>query len=85
MRLPRTDDEIIARAVAFQALAGRMVKLLTGDLGMSTRARLGGIKAVRLVSPDAPQKPKKEPRGTGHPKLQQAAAQTTGDGAAVAG
>ncbi len=38
VRLPRTDDEVIARGVAFQALAGRKVKLLTGDIGMSTRA-----------------------------------------------
>ncbi|GAA4985342.1 hypothetical protein HD597_004128 [Nonomuraea thailandensis] len=37
VRLPRTDDEIIARAVALQARAGRKVKLLTGNLGMSTR------------------------------------------------
>ncbi|MET7336014.1 PIN domain-containing protein [Nonomuraea sp. NPDC005650] len=85
VRLPRTDDEIIARAVAFQALAGRKVKLLTGDLGMSTRARLAGIEAIRLVFPDATQKPKKEPRGTRHPALQQAAATTTTDKAAVAG
>lgn len=67
LRLPRADDEIIARAVAFQALAGREVTLLTGDIGVATRARMAGLKAVRLDLPDATHKPKKPPRGTQHP------------------
>ncbi|MET9251111.1 PIN domain-containing protein [Nonomuraea sp. NPDC003709] len=84
VRLPRTDDEIIARVAAFQALAGRKVKLLTGDLGMSTRARLAGIEAIRLIFPDADQKTKKEPRGTKHPARQQAVAtRATGEAAAA--
>jgi hypothetical protein len=69
VRLPRADDEIIARAVAFQALAGRKVKLLTGDIGMSTRARMAGLEAIRLDLPDATHKPRKPPRGTQHPAL----------------
>ncbi|MEV4753297.1 PIN domain-containing protein [Streptosporangium sp. NPDC049248] len=73
VRLPRTDDEIITRAVAFQALAGREVKLLTGDIGMSTRARLAGLDAIRLDLPDATHKPKKPPRGTQHPALKNGA------------
>ncbi|MEU4574673.1 PIN domain-containing protein [Nonomuraea sp. NPDC023979] len=67
VRLPRADDEIIARAVAFQALAGRSVKLLTGDIGMSTRARMAGLEAIRLELSDKTHKPKKPPRGTLHP------------------
>lgn len=69
VRLPRTDDEIIARAVAFQALAGRKVKLLTGDIGMSTRARMAGLEEIRLDLPDVTHKPRKPPRGTQHPDL----------------
>ncbi|SIS12295.1 PIN domain-containing protein [Microbispora rosea] len=79
VRLPRTDDEVIARAVAFQALAGRKVKLLTGDIGMSTRARMVGLEAIRLDLPDATHKPKRPPRGTQHPALKN----TSGDGQSV--
>ena len=67
VRLPRTDDEIIARAVAFQALAGREVTVLTGDVGMSSRAELAGLATVLLNLPDATHKPSKPPRGTQHP------------------
>ncbi|MFD8557363.1 PIN domain-containing protein [Streptosporangium canum] len=67
VRLPRADDEIVARAVAFQALAGRQVTLLTGDIGMSTQARMADLKAIRLDLPDAARKPPKLPRGTKHP------------------
>ncbi|MFB4298545.1 PIN domain-containing protein [Actinomadura sp. NTSP31] len=67
VRLPRADDEIIARAVAFQALAGRKVTLLTGDGGMSSRAELAGLDTVLLDLPDATHKPPKPPRGTQHP------------------
>ncbi|MFB4319937.1 PIN domain-containing protein [Actinomadura sp. 21ATH] len=67
VRLPRADDEIIARAVAFQTLAGRKVTLLTGDIGMSSRAELAGLKSVLLDLPDATHKPPKPPRGTQHP------------------
>jgi hypothetical protein len=73
VRLPRADDEIIARAVAFQALAGRQVTLLTGDIGMSTRARMAGLDAIRLDLPDATHKPKKPPRGDQHPSLKKQA------------
>lgn len=66
-RLPIADDEIIARAAAFQALAGRKVTLLTGDVGMSIRARLAGLKPVRLNLPNATHKPPKQPKGTQHP------------------
>ncbi|MFI6800099.1 PIN domain-containing protein [Streptosporangium canum] len=76
MRLPRADDEIIARAVAFQALAGRKVTLLTGDIGMSTRARTAGLEAIRLDLLDAAHKPKKPPRGTRHPALKNTSSQS---------
>ncbi|MFI6883912.1 PIN domain-containing protein [Streptosporangium canum] len=76
VRLPRADDEIIARAVAFQALAGRKVKLLTGDIGMSTRARMAGLEAIRLDLPDAAHKPRKPPRGTQHPALKNVGSQS---------
>ncbi|GAA3234344.1 hypothetical protein GCM10020216_101390 [Nonomuraea helvata] len=65
--------------MAFQALAGRPVTLLTGDIGMSTRARMAGLQALRLDLPDATHKPKKPPRGTQHPVLQNVSSQ---DGAA---
>jgi hypothetical protein len=49
VRLPIDDDEIIDRALAIQALAGREVTLLTYDTGQSTRARIAGLKAIKLV------------------------------------
>lgn len=58
--LARTDDEIIDRAVALQDLAGRPVTAVTGDVGMSTRARLAGLTARRL---DWPEPPPKQPKG----------------------
>ncbi|GAA1311708.1 hypothetical protein Psi02_72440 [Planotetraspora silvatica] len=69
IRMVRTDDEIIARAVAFQALAGRSVHLLTGDIGMCTRARMAGLDSTRLDMPNATHKPPKAPRGDKHPAL----------------
>ena len=50
-RLPIADDEIIDRAAAVQALAGRQVTLLTYDTGMAMRARAAGLKDVRLDLP----------------------------------
>lgn len=47
--LPLDDDEIIDRALALQDLYGRPVTLMTGDVGMSTRARLAGL-TVKLIT-----------------------------------
>lgn len=47
-RLPINDDEIIDRALAAQALAGRKVTLLTYDTGQSTRARAAGLRVIKL-------------------------------------
>lgn len=47
-RLPINDDEIVDRALAVQSLAGRDVTLVTYDTGMSTRARIAGLKAVKI-------------------------------------
>ncbi len=41
-RLPINDDEIIDRATAVQALAGRDVTVLTYDTRQSMRARAAG-------------------------------------------
>jgi hypothetical protein len=49
MRLPINDDEIVDRAVAVQAVAGRPVTLLTYDTGMSTRGRNAGLKVRKLT------------------------------------
>ena len=48
VRLPINDNEIVDRAVAVQAAAGRPVTLLTYDTGMSTRGRNAGLRVHKL-------------------------------------
>jgi hypothetical protein len=48
VRLPIPDDEIIDRAVAAQALAGKPVTLVTYDSGQSTRGRRAGLRVRKL-------------------------------------
>jgi hypothetical protein len=50
-RLPITDDEIIDRALAFQVLAGQRVTMITYDTGQSTRARIAGLKVIKIPQP----------------------------------
>lgn len=57
IRLPINDDEIVDRALAVEALAGRKVTLLTYDTGQSTRARNGGLQVVKLTK-DIGEEPK---------------------------
>ncbi|GAA3077885.1 PIN domain-containing protein [Streptomyces glomeratus] len=52
VRLPITDDEIIDRAVAIQALAARDVRLLTCDTGQHTRGRAAGLKVTKVLAKD---------------------------------
>ncbi|MEU5824874.1 PIN domain-containing protein [Streptomyces sp. NPDC047803] len=47
-RLPITDDEIVDRAAAAQALAGSPVTLVTYDTGQSMRGRAAGLKVCKL-------------------------------------
>jgi predicted ribonuclease YlaK len=51
VRLPNNDDEIVDRAVAVQALAGRPVTMVTYDKGMSLRARYAGLQEMWLPHP----------------------------------
>lgn len=51
VRLPIADDEIIERALAVQALAGRKVPLLTFDTSQSSRARHAGLPCKKLTKP----------------------------------
>ena len=50
-RLPITDDEIIDRTLAFQVLAGQRVTMITYDTGQSTRARVAGLKVIKIPQP----------------------------------
>ncbi|WP_329131505.1 PIN domain-containing protein [Streptomyces sp. NBC_01476] len=50
VRLPLEDDEIIDRAAAIQALAGRDVLLLTADTGQATRGRMAGLTVKKITS-----------------------------------
>lgn len=50
-RLPIADDEIVDRALAIQALAGRDVILITYDTGQSHRARMAGLQERKLTRP----------------------------------
>lgn len=52
VRLPITDDEIIDRAVAIQALAAREVRLLTCDTGQHTRGRAAGLPVTKVPAKD---------------------------------
>jgi hypothetical protein len=61
-RLAIPDDEIIDRALAVQAVAGRSVPLLTYDTGQSTRARAAGLTVIKVPHPvdaDEPEYPKR--------------------------
>lgn len=48
VRLPINDDEIVDRAVAIQARAGRAVTMITYDTGQATRARNAGLRVLKL-------------------------------------
>ena len=48
VRLARTDDEIVDRALALQILAGRSVTVVTYDTSMSMRAKIVGLLALHL-------------------------------------
>ncbi|MFF8017057.1 PIN domain-containing protein [Streptomyces sp. NPDC007929] len=50
-RLPINDDEIIDRALALEPLSGREVTVLTYDTGQATRARVAGLRDVKLSIP----------------------------------
>ncbi|MDX3175307.1 PIN domain-containing protein [Streptomyces scabiei] len=52
VRLPIADDEIIDRAVAIQALAGRPVRLLTCDTSQHTRGCAAGLQVTKVVTKD---------------------------------
>jgi hypothetical protein len=52
VRLPITDDEIIDRAVAIQALAARPVRLLTCDTGQHTRGCAAGLMVTKVPAKD---------------------------------
>jgi hypothetical protein len=56
-RLPISDDEIIDRTVAVQALAGRPVRVLTYDTGQSTRARRAGLAVEKPTVEPGPEPP----------------------------
>lgn len=51
VRLPISDDEIIDRALAAQALAGIPLTLLTFDTGQATRGRHAGLPVIKLSKP----------------------------------
>lgn len=52
VRLPITDDEIIDRTVAIQALANRRVRLLTCDTGQHTRGRAADLHVTKVPAKD---------------------------------
>ncbi len=56
-RLPINDDEIVDRAVAIEALAGRQITLITYDTGQATRARQAGLNVVKLQQKLEPNEP----------------------------
>ncbi|MEU9578796.1 PIN domain-containing protein [Streptomyces chilikensis] len=63
-RLPITDDEIISRAVAIRALAGREVRLLTCDTGQHTRGRAADLPVTKVPTEDPGPEPEWTKQGT---------------------
>ncbi|WJV46200.1 PIN domain-containing protein [Streptomyces flavofungini] len=66
VRLPINDDEIVNRALAIQPLSGREVTVLTYDTGQATRARVAGLRDLKLSisigdEPEQRAAPKKGP------------------------
>jgi predicted ribonuclease YlaK len=61
VRLPIADDEIVDCALRVQALAGRTVTVITYDTRMSTRARAGGLRAVKIAYDPAKDPRNREP------------------------
>lgn len=51
VRLPINDDEIVDQAVSIQVLAGRPVTLVTFDTGQSMRARVAGLRCLKIAQP----------------------------------
>ncbi|WP_344612457.1 PIN domain-containing protein [Dactylosporangium salmoneum] len=86
VRMAEADDEIVDRACAIQALAGRRVRLLTMDTSMSMRARMADLevhKIARDIGPE-PQPPvlkaeKDARRGNARRDNGSAAAATAGE------
>ncbi|MFF4880237.1 PIN domain-containing protein [Micromonospora sp. NPDC000668] len=62
VRLPDNDDEIVDRAIAVQALAGRPARLVTYDTGMAMRGRRVGLRVHRLEQPEKEEDGKQQPR-----------------------
>jgi hypothetical protein len=54
-RLPIEDDEIIARALEIQSLAGRPVHVITMDTHMSTRCRHAGLRVFKVAQDIGPE------------------------------
>jgi rRNA-processing protein FCF1 len=55
VRMGNADSEIIDRALAVQDLAARPVRLVTHDTNMSMKARVAGLKVLKLTaSPSLP-------------------------------
>ncbi|MFC8094877.1 PIN domain-containing protein [Streptomyces sp. NPDC057301] len=50
-RLPINDDEIVDRALAIKSLSGREATVLTYDTGQATRARVAGLRDLKLSMP----------------------------------
>ncbi|MFJ2736142.1 PIN domain-containing protein [Streptomyces sp. NPDC087317] len=84
VRLPVVDDEIIDRAVAVQALAGRPVRLLTCDTGQHTRGCAAGLEVTKIPAKDPGPEPDWENKAPGlraqRRAAQQAKATSTTDG-----
>jgi PIN domain len=73
-RLPRADDELVDLALATQALAGRIVRLVTFDKGMAVRGRTAGLTVDRLDASE--ERPDEERTGRRRGKQRQMPTET---------
>lgn len=55
VRLPITDDELVARILEMEPLAERHITLVTYDTGQSTRGELAGLRVSKQSKPLEPE------------------------------
>jgi hypothetical protein len=63
VRLPINGDELVDRTVAFQALAGPKITMISYDTGQSTRARAAGLRPVKIQQPRESDEPERDNAG----------------------
>lgn len=67
IRLPRADDELVARAVSLQSLLGKQIRFITYDTGAALRATAAGLSTHHLQENLEEEEAARPPRGNNAP------------------